>query len=73
VPGRGHWTIGSGRMVVRFGRGPITFPTGQPSESLKYVETGTSLYVGLRRLPKLVGVEHASILSINTMSQVTNS
>ncbi len=54
VLGRGHRTMGSGQMVVRFGRGPITYPTGQPSESRKYVETGTSLYVGLRRLTKLV-------------------
>jgi hypothetical protein len=46
--------MGSGQTVVRFGRGLITYPTGQPSESLKYIETGTSLYVGLRRLTKLV-------------------
>ncbi len=46
--------MGSGQMVVQLGRGPITYPAGQPSESQKYVETGTSLYVVLRRLTKLV-------------------
>ena len=54
VPGRGRRTMGSGQTVVRFGRGPITYPTGQPSESWKYVQTGTSLYIGLRRLTRLV-------------------
>jgi hypothetical protein len=40
--------------MVRSGRGPISYPTGQPSGSWKYVETGTSLYVQPRRLTKLV-------------------
>jgi hypothetical protein len=33
VPGRGHPTMRSRQMVVQFGRGPVTYPTGQPSES----------------------------------------
>jgi hypothetical protein len=33
VPGQGRRMMGSGRMMVQLGRGPITFPTSQPSES----------------------------------------
>jgi hypothetical protein len=40
--------------MVQSGGGPISHPTGQPSRSWKYVETGTSLYVQPRRLTKLV-------------------
>jgi len=54
VRGREHSTTGSGRTIVRSGRGPISYPTGQPSGSWKYVETGTSLYVQPRRLTKLI-------------------
>jgi hypothetical protein len=32
---------------VQLGRGPIIYPTGQPFESCKHVETHTRLYVGL--------------------------
>jgi hypothetical protein len=46
--------MGCGRTMVRSCRGPISHPTGQPSRSWKYVETGTSLYVQPRRLTKLV-------------------
>ncbi len=55
VQGREHSLTGSGRTMVRSRGGPISYPTGQPSGSWKYVETGTSLYVRLRRLTKLVG------------------
>ncbi len=53
VPGQGFPTTGSRQMMVRLGRGPMTYPAGQSSESWKHVETGKSLYVGLRRLIKL--------------------
>jgi len=33
VRGREHSTTGSGRMMVRSGRGPISYPIGQPSGS----------------------------------------
>jgi hypothetical protein len=46
--------MGIGQTMVQLGMGPITYPTGQPSESSKHIETGASLYVGLRRLTKLV-------------------
>ncbi len=52
--GRGRRLMGSGQTMMRLGRGSITYPTGQPSESWKLVETGTSIYVGLSRLTKLV-------------------
>ena len=54
VLGWGPQMIGSGQMMVRLGRGPMTYPAGQSSESWKHVETGKSLYVGLKRLIKLV-------------------
>jgi hypothetical protein len=54
VPGRGCPTTGSGQTSVRLGRGLITYPNDQPFESSKHVETGTSLYVGLKMLTKLV-------------------
>jgi hypothetical protein len=36
------------------GKGPITYPTGQPFKSGKHVKPGTSVYVGLKRPTKLV-------------------
>jgi hypothetical protein len=33
VLGQGRPTTGSGKPMVQLGRGPITYPTGQPSES----------------------------------------
>ena len=54
VPGWEHSSTGIGRTMVQSGGGPISHPTGQPSRSWKYVETGTSLYVQPRRLTKLV-------------------
>ena len=33
VRGREHSTTGSGRTMVRSGRGPVSYPTGQPSGS----------------------------------------
>ncbi len=54
VPGGRCPTTGSRQMRVWLGRGPITYPTGQPFESRKLVETGTSLNVGLKRLAKAV-------------------
>ena len=54
VQGWEHSWTGSGRMMVRLGRGRNSHLTGQPSGSWKYVETGTSLYVQPRRLTKLV-------------------
>ncbi len=59
VPGWVRPMTASGRMRVRLGKGWITYPTGQPVESWKLVETGTSLYVGLKRLTKLVGSSSA--------------
>jgi hypothetical protein len=52
VQGREHSSTGSGRTMVRSRGGPISIshPTGQPSGSWKYIETGTSLYVQLTKL-----------------------
>ena len=50
---QGRPTMESGQTLVQLGRGPITYPIVQPFESWKYVETGTSLYVGLKRQNKL--------------------
>jgi hypothetical protein len=41
-------------MRVQSGRDPITYPTGQLVGSRKLVETGTSFYIGTKRLVKLV-------------------
>jgi hypothetical protein len=44
----------SGQMRVRLGRGLITYPTVQLFGSRKLVETGTSFWVGTKRLVKAV-------------------
>jgi hypothetical protein len=54
VPGRVRPMTGSGRTRARKGGGPIIYPTCQFIESRKLVETVSSLYIGLKKLPKLV-------------------
>jgi hypothetical protein len=59
VSGWGHPTTRSRQTRVRLGRGAIIYPNGQPFESSKQRENGTSLYVGLKRMTKLIAMDHA--------------